>query len=125
MGPSAFDFTVDLSHASSSDVTVIFDTGNGLAVEPEDFIGVTGGSLLIPAGETSGTISIQANGDTKYENNEDFIVFLTGAAGGLIGSPSNAQGFINNDDQPPTPVLPNQAVTETNSGPHDPQVRYL
>ena len=55
-------FTVRLSEVSEQDVSVDFTTTNGTAVAPDDFI-ATSGTLTIPAGSVSSTITFGNIGD--------------------------------------------------------------
>jgi len=57
-GTSAFNFTVNLSSPYSLPVTVNFQTSDGTAtVADNDYQSATG-SIVIPAGATSGTIPV-------------------------------------------------------------------
>ena len=97
-GPTALNFTVNLSTAYSLPVTVSFQTADGSAtVANNDYQAVTS-SIVIPAGLTSGTITVNANGDTQAEPDETFTLSLTGATNGALGSPIVATGTILNDD---------------------------
>ena len=55
------------------------------------------GTIYFAPGETSKTIEIVIQGDTKKEQDEQFYVNLTGASGGTI-SDSQGAGTILNDD---------------------------
>jgi hypothetical protein len=97
-GPTAFVFTVSLSTGYSLPVTVNYQTADGTAtVANNDYQSATG-SIVIPAGLTSGTITVNATGDTAPEPDETFTLTLTGATNGTIGSPSVSTGTILNDD---------------------------
>jgi hypothetical protein len=74
-------FTVSLSAPSSRAITVAFQTTNGSAVAGQDYVAQTG-TLTIPAGATSATISVPILSDTLVEGNETFTVNL--------GNPTNA-----------------------------------
>lgn len=105
-GTTAFPFTVNLSSTYSLPVTVNYQTADGTAtVANNDFQAATG-SITIPVGSTSGTITVNVVGDSQVEPNETFTVSLTGATNGTIGSPSTSTGTILNDD-----VLQNFTIT--------------
>ena len=76
-------FTVRLSSASSTTVTVDYTTENGSAAAGEDYL-ATAGRLTFAPGETSKTISVQVIGDRVQESNETFRVRLTAATGAVI-----------------------------------------
>ena len=92
-------FTISLDNAVDQDVTVDFetvaDTANGT-----DFTSRTG-TLTIPAGETSVTLSIDLTADAITELDEQFFVNLSniqpGSAGVLLDD-GQARGTILNDD---------------------------
>ena len=93
-----FDFTVNLSTGYSVPVTVNYQTADGTATLANNDYQAASGSIVIPAGETSGTITVNAVGDTQGEPDETFTVTLTGATNGTIGSPGVSTGTILNDD---------------------------
>ena len=81
--PGHGTFTVTLSKASTSPVTVNFATANGTATAGSDYVAKTG-TLTFAAGETTKTISIAAVGDTAVEANEGFTVVLSNAVGATL-----------------------------------------
>ncbi len=97
-GTSNFTFTVSLSAASGSSVTVAYQTADGTATAPTDYSAVAlPTTLTFNGGETSKTITIPVNGDTTNEPNETFFVNLLNANGATIAD-NQAIGTINNDD---------------------------
>jgi len=56
-GTHPMNFTVKLSHNATSKVTVKFTTGNGTTKAGSDYVAKSG-TLTIPAGHTSATISL-------------------------------------------------------------------
>jgi Calx-beta domain-containing protein/SprB-like repeat protein/List-Bact-rpt repeat protein len=97
-GPTALNFTVNLSTAYSLPVTVNFQTADGSATVANNDYQAASGSIVIPAGLTSGTITVNAIGDTQSEPDETFTLSLTGATNGTLGAPIVATGTILNDD---------------------------
>jgi probable HAF family extracellular repeat protein len=96
-GRTPFTFTVTLSPASSAAVTVNFATADGSAKAAEDYEARTG-SLTFNAGETSKTVTVNVNGDRKFEWQEVFYANLPGASGALLAS-RQGTGVIRNDDR--------------------------
>jgi hypothetical protein len=88
-GTIAADFTVTLSAASASAVTVDYATADVSATAGSDYVAASG-TLTFAAGETSKTIPVTVNGDTAAEPGESFNVNLFGASGAVI---ADAQGL--------------------------------
>ena len=97
-GTKTLSLPLTLSAASAQAVTVTYNTTDGTATAGSDYVGVTGGTATIAAGQTTGTIGITINGDTTLEQNETFTVTLTAATGATLGTPVTATGTIINDD---------------------------
>ena len=119
-GLKNFTFTVKLSKASASTVTVNFATANGTALAGSDYLAKSGVLTFAP-GQTSKTVVVQVKGDTVVEPNETFFVKLSGATHATIADNSGT-GTIQNDDpsQPPA-INPgirvnDVSITEGNSG---------
>jgi len=108
-------FTVTLSAASTSAVTVNYATADGTATTASGDYVAGSGTLTFPAGTTTQTISVPINGDTTYENNETFTVALSAPSGATLAKGS-ATGTINNDDAAPTLAINNVNAAEGNSG---------
>nr|NCR65247.1 hypothetical protein [Microcystis aeruginosa LL11-07] len=109
-------FTVTLSNAVDTAVTVNYATANGTATTADnDYTAIATTPLTFNAGETSKTITVAINGDTKVESNETFFVNLSSlnANGRNVTIADNqGQGTIANDDV----ILPSitLAVSPTN-----------
>ena len=73
------DTTVSLSAVSGLPVSVKYDTADGTAISPGDYIGVTGGMVTVPAGNVTATISVTVLGDNTFEPDETFTLILTAA----------------------------------------------
>src|SRR5262249_13834702 len=95
-GTTQFAFTVTLSAVYDAPVTVSFATADGTAAGGSDYQ-ATSGTLTIPAGQTSGTISVLGNGDRLGEPNETFFVNLSAATNANILD-SQAIGTIIDDE---------------------------
>jgi hypothetical protein len=96
-GSQQLVFTVSLSQASNQEVRVKFATMNGTAKTGNNDYESNSGTLRFAPGETTKTISITVNGDTKYESDETFKVKLSSAVNGEI-TDSQGLGTILNDD---------------------------
>ena len=94
------------SLATPTDVPVTFDVihQNRTAQAGSDFAPVALTNLLIPAGATSTTFSVEILGDTLAEGDETFEVWVQNIAG-TIASDSQATVTILEDDAPRLPVL--------------------
>ena len=75
--------TVSLSRAASSPVSVAYASGGGNATAGVDYV-AAGSTLSIPAGSSSGTISLGIIGDAVRESTESFLVTLSAPAGATI-----------------------------------------
>lgn len=89
-------FTVTLSAASAQSVTVAYATANGTAAAGADYEAASG-TLTIPAGQTTGTITVLVKGDRQAEPNENFALNLSGATNATIAD-SQGVGTIVNDE---------------------------
>ena len=79
-------------------VTVAYATADGTATVADSDYQPSSGTLTFPADETSKTVSVPVNGDTKVESDETFVVNLSSATGGASISRSQGVGTITNDD---------------------------
>ena len=75
-----------------------FATAPGTATAGSDYTAVTG-TLTIPAGHLTGTINVPIKGDGVIEDDETFLVNLSGPVGVTIGD-GQGRGTILNDDTP-------------------------
>ena len=101
-GSSLAAFTVALSSASATAVTVAYATSNGTATAGSDYIASTGTITFAP-GETNKTIAIIVNGDATAEAGETFTVTLSNPSGATLVDGSGAGSIT---DRPTTPTLP-------------------
>jgi hypothetical protein len=93
-----FTFTVTLSAAYDQPVTMSFQTVNGTATTSDgDYVAKTG-TLTFAPGETTKTITIVVNGDSKKEANESFYLDLFGLNSNALFTRSRGLGTILNDD---------------------------
>ncbi len=117
------DVVVTLSATSTSGIMVDYTTSDGTATTGDGDYVALAGTLNIPAGSATGTISIVVNGDYAFETNETFSVTLsnattTGTTTVLTIIQPTATVTILNDDAPPVNISAEAAVsvTEGNAG---------
>ena len=92
-------FTVTLSDVALSTVRIVYSTADGTAtVADGDYLPVTGATLSILAGQSSGTITVPIVGDNVVEPNEFFYVNITSVSANAYFEDSQAVGTIFNDD---------------------------
>ena len=121
-GSTAYTFTV----TRTGGTTGILDFAGTIAAGGTDGADYVGGvapttfSGSIPAGQASGTVTVNIAGDTAIELNEAFQLMLTSVSNqsgisAAIGGNATATGTITNDD---TPVLSinDVALSEGNAG---------
>lgn len=118
-GSTNMAFPVHLSASSSSPVTVRWiaapdDSASHPATDGEDFdANDEARELVIPAGETAGTIFVPVRGDAMWEYDESFLVRLVGADGAALDpSACQAAGEILNDDAMPLAIPADISTTE-------------
>ncbi|HKO36534.1 MAG TPA: Calx-beta domain-containing protein [Pyrinomonadaceae bacterium] len=111
-GTTDFNFTVSLSNASYLPISVTAQTANGTATTADADYNSAGPTILtFAAGTTSQPFQVQANGDTKYELDETFVVNLTAPSNATIFDPQGT-GTISNDDAAPSLSINNLTTTE-------------
>ncbi len=113
-GTTTASFTVRLSTAPSSAVTVNWATLNGSATAGSDYVAGSA-TVSFAIGEQAKTVAVTVNGDTTYEGNETFYVNLSGATNATIAD-SQGVGTITNDDPAPACYTLTKAVSPTGSG---------
>ena len=113
-------FTLRLSASTEVAVVVSFNTGDGTATAPDDYIATIGGTVTIPAGQTSTTIAVATNPDgDDFEGPETFFVDITGATfvditGATVGIvDAEGVGTIFDPQEPPAVSINDVEVTET------------
>ena len=95
------EFTVNLSPASSGQVTVQYTTSAATATSGTDYTAASARTLTIAAGATRATLTIATTEDTEDENDETFTVTLaSSSANAVLGTAKTATGTIVDDDAP-------------------------
>lgn len=95
-GITAANFTVTLSPASTSIVTVKYATANSTARAGSDYV-ASSGTLIFAPGETSKMVLVNIIGDRTKEAVETFRVNLNAATGATLFD-AQGVGTIRNDD---------------------------
>ena len=120
-GTTAFTFTVTRTGDTSSSATVDYVvTGSGSdPADAADFGGTfPTGMATFAATESTAIITVNVTGDTTVEPDEGFTVTISNPTGGLtLGSPTAADGTIQDDDAPPVtfPIVINEILADPNS----------
>lgn len=96
-------FTVSLSTASASDISVEYATSDETAKAGKDYTAKTG-TLIIPAKQKSGIITVDVSGDKVYEEDETFKLILSNSQGADIDA-SKGTAICTIKDNDPIPAL--------------------
>jgi hypothetical protein len=80
-------FTVTLSEASPSPVSVGYATADGTATAPSDYV-ATSGTLTLAPGTTAQTVTVTVNADNDGAATETYAVNLSAATGATIADGS-------------------------------------
>jgi hypothetical protein len=109
-------FTVTLSSASASVVTVDFATADGTATVADNDYQSRSGTVTFPANDTTPkSITVPVVGDTNIESDETFFVNLSNATGGATIGDGQGLCTIINDDAPALSIN-DVSVTEGDTG---------
>ncbi len=114
-GTTAFIFTVTLSEAASSTVTVDWAAADGTATAGSDYTAGSG-TLTFSPGELTKTLTVPVIGDTTVEPDETFVVNLSNPSNATLAQPQGT-GTIRNDDS--RLIIYNVSRAEGNSGTTD------
>jgi len=113
-GPTTGTFTVSRTGSTSGALTVNY-TVSGTATSGSDYNALSG-SVTIPAGSSTATITVTPINDTLVESDETVIVTLSANAAYSIGSPSSATVTIISDDPVPGEQISAPATLSLGSG---------
>jgi len=106
-------YTFTLNQAAFSAVSVNYTIG-GTATNGTDYATIAS-PLVIPAGNTTGTVTVNPTADATIEADETATLTLAAGTGYTVGVPNSATGTILNDDLPNL-TINDVTVTEGNSG---------
>lgn len=104
-------FTVSLSETPTANVSMNYSTSNGSARSGDDYISKSG-TLTIPSGLTSGTITINLINDNIDENSETFNVNLSNPSANASIQDNQGRGTILDNDSPPSISVSNASADE-------------
>jgi chitinase len=110
----SLQYTVSLSEAATSRVTVGFSTADGTATAGVDYTARTG-TVTFAAGETQKTIAISVLGDRLVEMDETVKLLLSNPLRAVIAD-AEAVGTIVNNDLPRINIRDAATVTEGDPG---------
>jgi len=96
-GTTSLVFTVTLSAAAASPISVAYATTSGTATAGTDYAAANG-TLSFAPGETAKTILVSVIGDATYEPNETLGVSLSAPSDNARITTASATGTITNDD---------------------------
>jgi hypothetical protein len=107
-GNTPFTFTVTLSAASATPVTVSYATADGSATAAgSDYLPASGVLTFLPGGPLSQTITVNGVGDLTVEANETFTVTLSAPSGATVATPQGTGTLVNDDSAgPQAAVIP-------------------
>jgi hypothetical protein len=97
-GTTTARFTVTRSGDSSVAVSVDYQTQDGSAKTPEDYVDIALTTLNFASGETTKTIDVIVNGDELDESDEEFYIHLSSPSVGASISKAQGVGTIQDDD---------------------------
>jgi hypothetical protein len=89
-------FHVTLSGPSEKIVSVDFETKDGTARAPSDYITTLGTVTFLP-GQTNKTVTVLVKGDTRDERNEFYQVVLSFPKNGVIGDGAGTGTIVDDD----------------------------
>jgi hypothetical protein len=89
-------FTVSLAVAQNNPATVNWSTADGTATAGADYE-AAGGTITFAPGETTKTVAVNVIGDFAKEENEEFLVNLSGPVN-MVWNNVPGKGVIINDD---------------------------
>jgi len=114
-GSVSAEFTVKLSRAVDSAVTVAYQTYDGSATTIDNDYVATKGNLTFAVGETTKTVLVPIVGETQAERDEAFTLALISASGAAVDR-TPARAILIDDDTPPEVRVQGVSLTEGNTG---------
>lgn len=106
-------FRVTLDQANLTATSVAY-TISGTAANGSDYATIAS-PLLIPAGNTTGTITVNPTADATIEGDETVTLTLAAGSNYVVSAPTSATGTILNDDLPNL-VINDVTLSEGNAG---------
>lgn len=112
---SSANFTIKLSGASTSPVTVSYRTANGTATSGSDY-SETSGILTFAPGEISKVVSVPIAPDKVAEPDETFTIQLSNPSGSTLAKPIGTATILN-DDGPQSIPAPSLKISDASLAP--------
>ncbi|NJR52389.1 MAG: hypothetical protein HC780_25255 [Leptolyngbyaceae cyanobacterium CSU_1_3] len=99
-GITPYTFVISLSQPSPQAIAVRYTTANGTATLADN--DYTAGSEVVTfnPGDTSKTITVNALGDSRFEDNETFVVNLSTPTNATIATGTGTATLLNDDEDP-------------------------
>lgn len=101
-GTRNLTFTVSLSSATTTPVTIDYATSNGTATAGEDYTAGSG-TLAFAPGVLTQQVNVAVTGDSQVEANETMVLTLSNPDGASLAG-ATATGTITNDDVAVAPL---------------------
>jgi len=124
-GSTNLTFTFTRTGVTTNDLAVSFST-SGAAEDANDHTvsgtgvtynaGTNEGTVTIPSGQSSATVTVDPRADTAVESDEDVTLTVTSGTLYSAGSPTSATGSITNDDAAPGSVASFPFIEDWESG---------
>lgn len=92
-------FTLSLSAASATPVTVAYTTADGTAKAGSDYT-ASSGTITFPAGVTTQQVNVAVIGDATVETDETFSLTLSAPQGAKLAQSSVSVAIVNDDTAP-------------------------
>jgi hypothetical protein len=109
-------FTLEMSRPSAFPTDVTYATTDETAVAPADYE-ATAGTVTIPPGALSTTVSVPVVGDRLYEGDEHFLFTVISTTNARVNDDGySGFGVITNDDAPPVLSIADRSVLEGDRG---------
>lgn len=119
-GTTNLVYTLTMSNAVDTAVTVQASTADGTATAGSDYTAITNQTVTFNAGSTTATVTVLVNGDTVVEPNELLSLNLSNVSAGgrtVTISDGSATGTITNDDTSTTALsIGDVELVEGNNG---------
>jgi Calx-beta domain len=97
-GPVTVPVAVQLSCATSDEVTVDVATADGTATAGFDYQELAPTQVTIPPGTIVGTVELEVLGDAAEEADETFDVVLLAASGAVVGDATGTVTILDDDE---------------------------
>jgi len=112
-GANPGTFTISRSGSTTSSLTVRYSVG-GTALNGNDYATLSG-SVAIPAGSSTATLTVSPVDDSSVEGNETIVLTLSADAAYTVGSPSSATVTIADNDQSSTQPTVTVAASDSSA----------